>query len=334
MKHVSALRSGADPFDEHSQPAHRRSVRMLGGNFEFVSDDRRLLKLVDAAYSNLPPHRPSGARPRFEIRLRCVETRAAIAAPPPLLLSSGAGTYCGMMDAANFSIVSPARRAALVSISSSMLAHPYHARYELLEFATYTLAARSQQLVSMHAGCVGRGDRGALLIGPSGAGKSTLALHGLLRGLQLLSEDSVFVSPDTLSAHGIGAFLHLRTDNGCRPRDARLDAMHADAAIIRRRSGIEKFALDLRRAPELMSASPLDVAAFVFLSRARRSDRELVRRIALHELRERLDASQGYAAAQSNWSQFWRRAKRVPAFVIGRARHPEIAADKIAALLA
>src|SRR5262245_18455343 len=99
MKHVSALRSGADPFHEHSPAKHRRSVQMLGGRFDFVSDDRRLLRLVDAAYARLPKHRLNGIRPRFEIRLRWVESTTAIDTPPPMLLSSGAGTYCGMMDA-------------------------------------------------------------------------------------------------------------------------------------------------------------------------------------------------------------------------------------------
>jgi ABC-type cobalamin/Fe3+-siderophores transport system ATPase subunit len=238
-----------------------------------------------------------------------------------------------MMDAANFSIVAPAQHAALVSISSSMLAHPYHARYELLEFATYTLAARAQQLVSMHAGCVGLNGCGVVLIGPSGTGKSTLALHCLSRGLRLLSEDSVFVSPRALSAYGNGAFLHLRTDNVCRPSDGRLDAIYACAATIRRRSGVEKLALDLRRSPELISPGPLDVAAFVFLSKARRSDRRLLQRIDAREVRERLERSQAYAAAQAGWREFLGRGKEVPAFILGRARLPETAARTIAALL-
>ena len=306
---------------------------MLGGRFEFVSDDRRLLQLVDTAYAQLPAHRQKAARPRFEIRLRCVESCDSIDAPPILRLSSGAGTYCGLMDAANFSIVSPSQRAALVSISSTMLDYPYHARYELLEFAVYTLASRAQQLISMHAGCVGHGRRGALLIGPSGAGKSTLALHCMQRGMRLLSEDSVFVSPADLAAYGIGVFLHVRTDSRSRPSDPRLDAIYADASIIRRRSGVEKFALDLRGVPELMSPGPLEVAAFVFVSKVRRTDRNLLRAIDTTELRSRLETSQAYAAAQANWPEFWRRARDVPAFVIGRARRPEIAADRIARLL-
>jgi hypothetical protein len=333
MKHVSALRVGADPFDERRRLKYRRTVRMLGGNFEFVSDDRRLMALVETAYSALPAQRAVHARPRFEIRLRCVESRVAIHGPPPLLLASGAGTYCGMMDAANFAIVSPAQRAALVSISSSMLAHPYHARYELLEFAVYTLAARAQSLISMHAACVGRGRKGALLIGPSGAGKSTLALHCVFEGMRLLSEDSVFVSPADLKATGIGIFLHVRKDSRIRPKDPTVDALLSRAVVIRRRSGVEKLALDLRAAGNLISTSPLDVAAVVFVSKTRASADELLRPIGAREFRDRLETSQAYAAAQSNWPEFWRKARQVPAFVMGRARDPAIAAARIGVLL-
>jgi hypothetical protein len=58
-----------------------------------------------------------------------------------------------------------------------MLRFPYHARYELIEFAVFTLAARAQGLVPLHAACVGEEGRGLLLMGESGAGKSTASLH-------------------------------------------------------------------------------------------------------------------------------------------------------------
>jgi hypothetical protein len=333
MKHISALRTGADPFDEHSVARWRRTIRMLGGTFRFSSSDRRLLDLVDSAYAGLPTHRLARARPGFEIRLRCVESDVGLRQPPPLVLSSGGGVLCGLMDAMNFVIVSPAQRTALVSISSAMLAHPYHARYELIEFAVYALAARSQQLVAMHAACVGRGKRGALLIGPSGAGKSTLSLHCLLEGMKLLSEDSVFVSPIDLTATGIGTFLHLRTDDARLPQDAALETALASAAIIRRRSGIEKFELDLRKASGLISPGPLQVSAFVFVSKESATDRQIVTPIRASESFRRLRASQVYAATQPKWKEFLRQAKHVPAFVLRRARDPTLAAQMIAALL-
>ncbi len=90
---------------------------------------------------------------------------------------------------------------------------PYHIRYELIEFAVFTLAARVQRLVSLHAACVGTGGKGVLLMGPSGAGKSTVALQCLLNGFDFLSEDSVFVAPRSMKATGIANFLHTRADS-------------------------------------------------------------------------------------------------------------------------
>ena len=94
-----------------------------------------------------------------------------------------------------------------------MLRFPYHTRYELIEFAVFTLASRVQGLVPLHGACVGRAGSGVLLLGPSGAGKSTVTLQCLIEGLGFLAEDSVFVVPDTLLATGVSNFLHVRADS-------------------------------------------------------------------------------------------------------------------------
>jgi serine kinase of HPr protein (carbohydrate metabolism regulator) len=99
-------------------------------------------------------------------------------------------------------MVAPEARSALVVVSPDMLRFAYHTRYELLEFAVYTLAARVQGLVSLHAACVGLGGRAVLLMGPSGAGKSTVALQCLLQHFQFVSEDSTLVMPEAMRVLG------------------------------------------------------------------------------------------------------------------------------------
>ena len=54
---------------------------------------------------------------------------------------------------------------ALICVSNAMLRHRYHARYELVELAFLTLAARAQSLVPLHAACVGANGKGVLLMG-------------------------------------------------------------------------------------------------------------------------------------------------------------------------
>jgi hypothetical protein len=238
------------------------------------------------------------------------------------------------MDAANFVVVSPQERAGLVVVSRNMLRHAYHARYELLEFAVYTLASRAQQLVSLHAGCIGLNGRGSLLMGPSGGGKSTLALHCLLQGMELIAEDSVLVTPDTILATGIGSFLHLRVDSLHFLREVD-DAWVRSSPVIRRRSGVEKFEVDLRHTRQRLAHAPLKIASIVFLSKQRPSKRgnDLLTALDKPEVLARLAASQPYAANQPGWAAFTKSAARTRAFELRRGQHPSEAVDALRHLI-
>jgi energy-coupling factor transporter ATP-binding protein EcfA2 len=242
------------------------------------------------------------------------------------------------VDSANFAVVSPRERAALVVVSRGMLAHPYHVRYELIEFAVYTLAARAQGLVSLHAACIGRNGRGVLLVGSSGTGKSTLALLCLMRGMELLAEDGVFVKPDTLRAIGLGSFLHLRADSLRFLPDAAARASIRKAPVIRRRSGVEKFELDVRRTRYDIAAAPVKITAVVFLSKesAVRSGAgvaPLLVPLGKSELLSRLRMSQPYAANQPGWSVFSKQVSGLRSFELRRGRHPLEAVDALQSLL-
>ena len=153
----------------------------------------------------------------------------------------------GATGSSNFVVVSPQELGALVVVSPQMARFHYHTRYELIEFAVFTLAARSLGLVSLHAACVGRAGRGILLMGPSGSGKSTVTLQCLSQGFDFLSEDSVFVAPGTLLATGIANFLHVRSDAATLARadaSSRRDSQIAGYPPPQRRS---KFEVDLRQ---------------------------------------------------------------------------------------
>src|SRR5262245_55447366 len=65
----------ADPFHERNTNVARRQLHVLGGLFEFESNDRRLLKLAEAAYAGLPGHRLRRPTPRFHLRLQLVPGR-------------------------------------------------------------------------------------------------------------------------------------------------------------------------------------------------------------------------------------------------------------------
>jgi energy-coupling factor transporter ATP-binding protein EcfA2 len=325
----------ADPFGERSPAMMRKHLQLLGGRFRFESNSRELLRLVDEAYADLPRHRLSTGVPPLRVRLWLMSSGLPHrrSEPPALDMLSGSGFLGGATGSSNFVILSPRERAALVAVSPQMLKFPYHTRYELIEFAVFTLAARSQKLASLHAACVGRNGRGILLMGPSGAGKSTVTLHCLLQGFDFLSEDSVFVTPDTMLATGVANFLHVRSDSLRWLERARDVAAIRKSPVIRRRSGVRKFELNLRRGDYRLAPSPLKIAAVVFLSAQNAGTRPLLKPLSKSGLLARLAATQGYAANQPEWSTFSKNVAQVNAFELRRGRHPLEAVEALGSLL-
>ena len=334
-KHSLRPDSAADPFGEHAARLEHRRASLLGASFEFESASPALLGLVDEAYAGLPRHRLPGVTPRFRVRLQLTQAPrgAAQSEPPAPQYHGGAGLLAAVMDAANFALLCPDDRSALVAISGAALRRtPRLVRYELLEFAVYALAHRGLRLVSLHAACVGLGPRGLLLIGESGAGKSVLSLHAALRGLDFLTEDSTFVDARSLQATGISSFLHLRPD-ALRWLDDGSRAAHIGGSpTIRRRSGVEKLEVDMRRIRPPARA-PVTLAGVVLLSRQLAGRGPLLRAVARRALLARLEASQAYAAQQAGWDAFVQRAASLPAFELRRAAHPADGVDALRELL-
>ena len=240
---------------------------------------------------------------------------------------------CGTTGSSDFAVLSADYRSALVVISRDMLRFEYHARYELIEFAVFTLAARSQNLVPLHGACVGSNGRGLLLSGESGAGKSTASLHCLLRGMDFLTEDSVFVAPDSMLATGVANFLHIRRDS-LHSLPASSASLIRRSPVIRRRSGVEKFEVNLRRPEFRLAASPLKIAGVVFISPQAARHGVLLTPMRGRDAVARLQISQPYAVSQPGWPTFRKRIAVTPAFELRRGRHPEEAADALQGLLA
>jgi len=218
-------------------------------------------------------------------------------------------------------------------LSQQMLRFPYHTRYEFIEFAVFTLASRCQGLVSLHAACVGQAGRGILLMGPSGSGKSTVTLHCVLQGFDILSEDSAFVAPDTMLATGVANFLHVRSDSvGWLGKTGDAAAIRK-SPVIRRRSGVRKFEVDLRRGAYRLAASPLKITAVVFLSPQSAGDRPLLKSLSKSDLLKKLTAAQTYAANQPKWAAFCKSVSGLDAFELRRGNHPLEAVETLRALL-
>ena len=318
-----------DPFLEHDAATSRWRARVLGAQVEFSSNSRQLLAIAQDAFARVPQHRWSrDASCVVRVRLERVRGGMSRAAPPKPVLTSGAGLLLGHVDDRNFVVIDPAGARALIQVDDSMLRHRRLVRYELIEFATITLATRVQGLVALHAGCVGIRGRGVLLLGSSGAGKSTLALQSALAGLDFLAEDSVFVNPATLYATGLSAYVHPREDSLRLIGDPRARRAIRKAPGIRRRSGVHKREIDLRRGLARLAPRPLRIAATVVLSARRSRGGDNLVPLTSVELRRVLRAEQPYAAARPGWREFEQRVIRAGAFRLGRVSP----ADGVAAL--
>ncbi|RDS83700.1 serine kinase [Dyella monticola] len=326
----------ADPFGERIRTHWAVHKRLLGAHFLFESDCEALMDQVGAAYGGLPPHHLPHSEYDFRVELRLVPGRSLRGAiePPPVQMRSGAGLLCGVVDACNYVMVMPAQRRALVVVSSDMLGFPYHLRYELIEFAVFVLATRGVGLVPLHGACVGSEGRCVLLLGASGAGKSTLALHSVLKGLDLLSEDAVFVEPETLLATGVANYVHVKADALRFIDDERARHWIGMSPTIRRRSGVEKFEADVRTGFGRVAAAPLAVVGAVFVSGEPADDVDgMLTPVPTNDIAIRLRADQPYAAGQSGWRRFEQKLVAMGMYELRRGLHPSASVDAVRELL-
>lgn len=314
---------------------YRERYRIFGSELTFASDHPDLARLVLAAFARLPGRRVVSSTPHLRVCLRLTADSQPTwtGEPPPMRYFAGAGFVGGAMDASNLALVHPAAGEALVCISPRMLRDAYYARYELLEFAVYTLATQALKLAPLHAACVGLGRRGVLLVGGSGAGKSTLALQAAIGGLAFLSEDSTLVAPQTLSASGLAAFVHVRDDSLRFVASAATRRQIRESPVIRRRSGVAKYEVDLRAGAFRLALAPLSISSLVFLSRRTARPGALLKPVTPGQAIERLTREQVYAARQPTWGALTKNLRGVPAFELRRGRHPDEAVAAMRSLL-
>lgn len=324
----------ADPFRERRRGVRRVTLQLLGARFVFESESTELLRLVDWAFAGLPRHTLAARVPRLVVRLVLGASAGSrkSAEPAPLATSSGGGFLWGASPNTSMTAVHPSGHSALVVVERELLRFPYHLRYELIEFAVFTLAARVQNLMPLHAACVGSGGRGLLLLGASGAGKSTAMLHCALAGLDLVSEDSLFVTPDTLRVTGVANFLHVRRES-LRFLPEREAVRLRRSPIIRRRSGVEKLEIDLRQPRFRLAPRAVELAGVVELCPQGDKAGASLTALGSRQLLTRLHDTQPYARSLRGWRLFSQAVRRVPAFELTRGRHPDQTVEVLQQLL-
>ncbi len=327
--------SRVDPFGERPRRTWRRRYLVLGARIDFECETAGLAAVVDAAYAGLPVTRPRRGAPVYRVSLRFMAdgTTGFRGVPPPPRFSSGGGLISATIDASNYSMVAPAGRSALVVTSPAMLARPYDLRCELLEFAVFTLVARDQSVLPLHAACVGFRDRAVLLLGASGAGKSTATLQCLLAGLGVLAEDVVFVEPHRLTVTGVPNYIHLRLETPRLLPAALAQRIRRAPVIERRNSGVRKYEVDLRAPSRGKLLLPARLVAVVVLSRKVSHGGKLMHELPARELLRALDRDQPYARSRPLWLTLRASLRRLPMFRLERGAEAADTATALAALL-
>jgi hypothetical protein len=123
-------------------------------------------------------------------------------------------------------------------------------------------------------------------------------------------------------ATGVPNFLHVRQD-GLRFVPESAAALMRRSPVIRRRSGVSKFEVDLRRPEFRLARRPLRIVASVFMTAQRaRGSRSLVRSLSRADLLARFEDEQPYGMHQAGWPRFKHRITHIPAFELRRGEHP------------
>src|SRR5262249_12126653 len=131
-----------------------------------------------------------------------------------------------------------------------------------------------------------------------------------------------FVRPDTLQATGTSNYLHLRRDSLRFVDDAPLLARLRRSPVIRRRSGVEKFEVDLRRMDYPLARTAPVIAGVVFVSGKPAKRDGLLAPVGAAQALRRLAASQPYASGLPAWRRLSASLAGVAAFELRRAAHP------------
>jgi hypothetical protein len=114
---------------------------------------------------------------------------------------------------------------------------------------------------------------------------------------------------------------------------ARVAARIRNSPVIRRRTGVRKYEIDLRRSESALASRPLKIGAIVFLSARPAAGRPLLTRLPPSQALPMLIREQCYAANRPPWNEFACKAARLPFFEMWRGRHPRESAAALRSLM-
>jgi hypothetical protein len=161
------------------------------------------ISVFDAASSGVeapaPAWEPVEAAPGTSPAMRLRSERACVLA----------ATASGAVTAAD-----PSSGRAVFYLPDAARISPIERAAPLREALQLLMAPRGRWMT--HAGAVGRGGRGVLLVGRGGSGKSTLALSCALAGMGIVADDYVLLETGPPRAHAMQSTAKLTEDSADR----------------------------------------------------------------------------------------------------------------------
>lgn len=185
-----------DPVYLNIQLRHVVELPVLGLTVRFESNSQAVLDVIEEVFGvwRALTGMPDLIQPASSVRVRLIvhdgDEGPATHAPvvcrlpdPDRLLVQTPGSV-GLLDLG--------RRDAVAYVTPALLADRAHAQYALLHIMTFPLLVQYDRY-PLHAAMIARGPIGLLLAGPAGTGKSPVALRARHEGLEVLSDDIVYV---------------------------------------------------------------------------------------------------------------------------------------------
>lgn len=172
--------------------AHRVEIPVLGIRTAFRTNSAAVMQVVEEAFGEWKRLELADIDPGAPVTVRIVVHDGADERPGEIVHEQAAGGRLLIRAHACGGISDPVRRDAAAYVSDALLADRDNFRYGMLEALTWALLTRFDRQ-PFHAAGVAADDAVLLLAGASGTGKSTLAYAAARAGMDVLTDDIVFL---------------------------------------------------------------------------------------------------------------------------------------------
>ncbi|HEY4218295.1 MAG TPA: hypothetical protein VGM67_14235 [Gemmatimonadaceae bacterium] len=228
-----------DPLLRHPRLEYTVSLPVLGLPARFESNSQQVIDVVERAFGQWRTvDAPDDATDPFRIRIVVHDGPEDSERPVRVRYIAPDANRIIAQSSGSIAISDPERRESVAYVSATAVEDREHFQSAFLEATTLALLAHFDRH-PVHASAVALDGRAVLLAGPSGAGKSTLAHLAHEAGIDVMSEDRVWVQLDpTLRIWGWPGHARLRFAGESAKRIvslARSDGANchrADAAVV------------------------------------------------------------------------------------------------------